>query len=629
MKKIISSILLCLCILLSGCIYIHADTAHITEFASLFYIPAIAVPTGSSAVYAREQLKEITVKAYTDTGEDLDLSVEWDFSKVNFNKTGAYTLTGYPALPSTYILSDNSSLPEYITSISVQNCGSPDINAYSCMKAAGLFVFPWLPLTDEDQIQVFLKRESSAWIDLVKSGYVFCDTDALYLVNSAMAPGNRYSLALSYKGQPTKILEFYYKSDRTLQLLTYGAGTVSDTLKSSTVIRSLEDVDMRTLKRYMAFAVPCNGSLDTISQELENITAGLLGSTATVYEDTAENPAHRLSLEWDYSSVNLTVPGVYTITGNLTAPEGYTLDAELELPQYTVYVSVQNPLQPEINTYYMPSRDFFCFPLCLDAFSPTRKAELKVWYKKDSGSFRLLPQDGGYISGNHFILERSFLQEGSSYELYISWSDSQTGIFSFQYDRSFITNDQWMERNYADREQRDIPDYIQEETQESVTDKWTVINGKRLNVLLENAGNTISFEKGGISTVLPVSLVKNWNIGEEETLQIFTQQDEDNISVHIYKGDQEITDIPGASIQLSSNTSDSEENVSVTDASGKDLSVSEDSGQKTISIATDQTGDFTVDQPHKRTADKTGILFVLLVIGIGTILKVTSGKRGD
>lgn len=649
MKKFLSGIFLFL-LIISGFTYVHADSRYITEFASVFYIPAVAVPVGGSPSGILEQLKDITVQAYTGTDEDLDLTVDWDFSQIDFSRRGAYEITGHPHLPEGYVLADNCTLPAYIASISVQNYDSPDINACSLMKAAGLFVFPWLPVTDEDQIQIFLKRESSSWINLTDMGYAFCDTDALYLPNSAMTPGNTYQLALTYKNEPDKILKFYYKSDRTLELSAYGTGSISDDLfQPSTIIKSIEEFDVRTIDRYMAFAVPCGGSLTEVTQELDSVSYGILGSTSETYEDSAENPARHLLLTWDYSNVNLNIPGVYTVIGSLSAPEGYTFAPELTLPHYTVYISVQNPLQPEINAYYMPARDFFCFPLCLDAFSSGQIAGFKIWYKKDTASYVPLPEESGFISGNEFILERFFLQENSSYSFYISWENGRTGTFSFTYDHAFITNDQWMERNYADRNQQTVPDYTQieevsptvtpaadtsgiysrtEDIQESVTDKWTVISGRRLGILLADAKEKISFEKNGISTVLPVSLVKEWEIGEDETLQIYTQQDEDTVSIHIYKGDQEITDIPGAYIQLGGAASDTAESVSVTDSTGEELSVSKDTDQNIITVKTDQTGDFTIDSPKKQATNRAGMLFILLIIGIGAVFKVSSGKRG-
>lgn len=40
MKKILSGIFLCL-LIISSFTYIHADSKHITEFASVFYIPVL------------------------------------------------------------------------------------------------------------------------------------------------------------------------------------------------------------------------------------------------------------------------------------------------------------------------------------------------------------------------------------------------------------------------------------------------------------------------------------------------------------------------------------------------------------------------------------------------------------
>ena len=102
MKKLLSSIFLCL-LIISSFTYIHADSKNITEFASVFYIPAVAVPVGGSPSGILEQLDDITIRAYTNTAEELDLAVDWDFSQIDFSRRGAYEITGHPHLPEDYI----------------------------------------------------------------------------------------------------------------------------------------------------------------------------------------------------------------------------------------------------------------------------------------------------------------------------------------------------------------------------------------------------------------------------------------------------------------------------------------------------------------------------------------------
>lgn len=63
----------------SFCFSVQADSdIKIRDFANIFYIPAIAVPAGNSATQLSQELDSVTVNAYTDTGETITLSAEWD-----------------------------------------------------------------------------------------------------------------------------------------------------------------------------------------------------------------------------------------------------------------------------------------------------------------------------------------------------------------------------------------------------------------------------------------------------------------------------------------------------------------------------------------------------------------------
>lgn len=81
---------------------------------------------------------------------------------------------------------------------------------------------------------------------------------------------------------------------------------------------------------------------------------------------------------------------------------------------------------------------------------------------------------------------------------------------------------------------------------EVVTEKWTVISGKRLDLILKYMGD-INFEKEGISLRIPASVAQSWKVAENGTIQALVQKvSNHSYEIKIYKGTQKITDIPGA-----------------------------------------------------------------------------------
>lgn len=80
---------------------------------------------------------------------------------------------------------------------------------------------------------------------------------------------------------------------------------------------------------------------------------------------------------------------------------------------------------------------------------------------------------------------------------------------------------------------------------EVVTEKWTVISGKRLDLILKYMGD-INFEKEGISLRIPASVAQSWKVAENGTIQALVQKvSNHSYEIKIYKGIQKITDIPG------------------------------------------------------------------------------------
>lgn len=657
----------------------------ITNFVKIFYIPATAVEIGSKKEDIREKLGLKTVSAYCSDGSVRDIPVKWDLSSLDPGKPGICQIQGRPQIPEELLVADETSVPVYTTWISIQSFGQPEINAYSFMESSGIFVFPWISGLDTEHMAVWLRREGNGWIDLTEAGYAVCMEDGLYLANTAMTMGKSYELAVSGKGFQTRILKFEYESDNVLKIRNYRSGSILGIAVPEKKIRSVEETDPRMDQRCMAFALETGEELKDIRETLTKDMI-LFGSTAETYENTAENPARAMHAVWDISGVNIREPGIYKIAGKFQAPEGYALAETLALPEMTAYVSIQDPDAPEINTYYMPEGYQILFPVVMKniwSFDP------EVWIRENDNSWVKMTQTQGELREDGIALFRNSLQQGGHYQLCLTWNGGSTGIYSFDFGGDFITNENWIRRNFANRDGQTFPDISldttitpeaqkpesqdtdavthpseniqKDDTQkdnirkdgdtindkdmqlseeqparkvtEVVTEKWTVISGKRLGLILKYMGD-VNFEKDGISLRIPVSVAQSWELAEEGTVQTLVQKTSDHsYEVKIYKGDQEITDISGSRITIPVKEifpEEDPETMEITDSKGKKLKTSLDKKQNLLTVCTDETGTFHVrgqktDIEEKPFAAAAMTAATVLIVGI----RSRSGKRGD
>ena len=118
---------------------VRAAENIIRDFSRIFYIPAGAVLKGGSLQKLQEIYDSMSCIAYTEDGEELYLDAIWDYSGIDIQTVGAYKITGTVRLPEGY--TSNVGLPEWTAWISVQNPGQPEIQVYSRMISAGIYIF--------------------------------------------------------------------------------------------------------------------------------------------------------------------------------------------------------------------------------------------------------------------------------------------------------------------------------------------------------------------------------------------------------------------------------------------------------------------------------------------------------
>lgn len=424
-------------------------------------IPAVAVGLNKSSEVITEKLSQVSYTVYTDA-EILHIPVSWDVSSVNMKIAGVYTIKGVLKLSAEYDLGELES-QQVQTTVSVQYPDRPDINTYYRLTAAGLYIFPWLEQEDPDSMEVYLKKDNGQWLNLTEEGFALCDEEGLYVSNQSMVVGNTYSLLVLYDNgrKQTGTLRFLYRKDGSLKIYSYQYSQIGTIQKPGKTIRSYDTKDEKYLSRCAAYAVKMGGSLKKIEQDLKE-SVRLRVSTAEEFENTAENPEVILESSWDLSQVNIAKQGVYKVTGTFTVPEGYEVADDLMLPEAYAYISVQKRGEPQINTYSMPAVDLLEFPMLLDSFSEEERRNMQVYLSEDKGSYQKIDDDLVEItSGGIQIYYREILKKGKNYDICAVYESGSTGIYSFSYNDTFIVNEYWHERNFSDREEKNLPDIVQ------------------------------------------------------------------------------------------------------------------------------------------------------------------------
>ena len=577
-------------------------------------IPAVAVEINKSSEVICDKLSEITYTVYTDS-DTLHIPVLWDVSAVNMKLSGVYTVKGTLKLPRGYDLGEINS-PQVQTTVSVQYPGRPEINTYYRLTAAGLYIFPWLEREDADSMEAYLKKDNGQWMNLTEEGFALCSEDGLYVSNQSMVVGNTYSLMVVYgDGQrQTGTLRFRYQKDGSLKVYSYQYSQLGNTGSPAKRIRSYNAKDEKYLSRCAAYAVETGSSLEKIEEDLKE-SVRLRVSTAEKFENTAENPEIILESSWDMSQVDLTKQGICKLTGTFVVPEGYQLSENLTLPKAYAYLSVQKRGNPQINTYSMPVVDLVEFPMLMAGFSAEELQNVQVYIRENKGSYQKLDRELAEVtSGGIQLYCREVLKKGNNYDICAVYETGSTGIYSFLYNDDFIVNEYWHERNFSDRDEKNLPAIVQKAPEQTVTsvpsvegmespdtkenyyeessgetsdnsrssgqktsagetkatdsgttsdfdatdstvtelstDTVTAVSGQRLLLMLQQNG-IVRFEKQGISVTILPETINTWKVAANDEIQMRIEKTaESAFSLRIFVRGEEVTEIPGSTAEF-------------------------------------------------------------------------------
>ena len=632
-------------------------------------IPAVAVEINKSSEVICDKLSEITYTVYTDS-DTLHIPVLWDVSAVNMELPGVYTVKGTLKLPRGYDLGEINS-PQVQSTVSIQYPGRPEINTYYRLTAAGLYIFPWLEREDADSMEAYLKKDNGQWMNLTEEGFALCSEDGLYVSNQSMVVGNTYSLMVVYgDGQrQTGTLRFRYQKDGSLKVYSYQYSQLGNTGSPAKRIRSYNAKDEKYLSRCAAYAVETGSSLEKIEEDLKE-SVRLRVSTAEKFENTAENPEIILESSWDMSQADLTKQGVCKLIGTFVVPEGYQLAENLALPKAYAYLSVQKRGNPQIDTYSMPVVDLVEFPMLMADFSAEELQNVQVYIRENKGSYQKLDRELAEVtSGGIQLYCREVLKKGNNYDICAVYETGSTGIYSFLYNDDFIVNEYWHERNFSDRDEKNLPAIVQKAPGQTVTsvpsvegmespdtkenyyeessgetsdnsrssgqktsageikatdsgttsddstvtelstDTITAISGQRLLLMLQQNG-IVRFEKQGISVTILPETINTWKVAANDEIQMRIEKTaESAFSLRIFVRGEEVTEIPGSTAEFQTSVFgeiSSPETVTVADAQGNLCAVTWKEKQKILRVEIEKTGDYFISEASvSGQADKT------------------------
>ena len=618
-------------------------------------IPAVAVELNKNSKIISEELSEISYTVYTET-DALHIPVSWDVSTVNMKLPGVYTIKGTLNLSSKYDLGEIRS-PQVQTTVSVQYPDKPDINTYYRLTAAGLYIFPWLEQEDTDSMEAYLKKNNGQWINLTEEGVALCDERGLYVSNQSMIAGNTYSLLVTCDNgrKQTGTLRFQYRKDGSLKIYSYQYSRLGNIQKPGKTIRSYDTRDEKYLSRCAAYALKTGGSLKEIEQDLKK-NVRLKVSTAEKFENTAENPELILESSWDMSQVNTAKQGVYKVTGSFVIPEGYEVEDGLTFPEAYAYLSVQKKGKPQINTYSMPTVDLLEFPMLMEGFSAEERQNMQVYLSENKGNYQRIDDDLVEVTPEGIqIYYREILKKGKNYDICAVYEEGSTGIYSFSYNDAFIVNEYWYERNFSDREEKNLPDIVQrapdssgtalnpsEENEENLhmgsagynssygtsnsangqsgssvnkdsaakgadvsatessvtelsTDTIIAVSGQRMLLMIQQNGSA-KFEKQGISVIFSSDTVNGWKISADDEIQIRIEKTaEAAFSLRIFVRGEEVTEIPGTTVKFLASVFEgirSPETVKAEDIQGNQYTVNYQEKQNILRMEIGRTGDY-------------------------------------
>ena len=147
---------------------------------------------------------------------------------------------------------------------------------------------------------------------------------------------------------------------------------------------------------------------------------------------------------YNREAVNTDTVGIYYITVTFEAPDNCYFSEELNIPTYSIPISVQAPEYPRLDVSYMSAdQDSVIFPWIASNSITT----MEVWLSENEGEWQMIDLDSGdaEIFDTMLKLYKWLFIEGNSYRIQVKYEGGQTGIASFTYGENALSDKGYLE----------------------------------------------------------------------------------------------------------------------------------------------------------------------------------------
>ncbi len=328
------------------------------------------------------------------------------------------------------------------------------------------------------------------------------------------------------------------------------------------------------------------------SDPLSEISISTKGRRAAVGENGFLLTTDEWVWDWDASAVDTSVPGAYPITGTLVSlPDWLTVPEESCTVTHTVYVmrddaiSLSAPHELTRNGALIFRWLYDCADVTSAVLQYDNAGEWTAcpqkWYSFSMGGMFSSPKLSLFLAdipAGEYTMRMTYTVSGSEEErvsdiLHITVPDNIAEIAAASSgripDELHIGGDRdggdFGGTVLPDREQTLPDDILKKITSdfayarllvERVTANSTTVSGLRL-AIMQSSGDTVLFEKNGVSVEIPSALLTDLNLSYTDSLTVtITHPDPYTVSVSVQAADAAVRDLTGTVVSVPWDASD-------------------------------------------------------------------------
>lgn len=218
----------------------------------------------------------------------------------------------------------------------------------------------------------------------------------------------------------------------------WGEGVIN-TLKLTVIVYEPEPIEIVKLNSHeddfnMAFSLALKSDVAELEIPLQK---------ACRCYDASDNE-YSSPVIYNREAVNTDTVGIYYITVTFEAPDNCYFSEELNIPTYSIPISVQAPGYPRLDVSYMSAdQDSVIFPWIASNSITT----MEVWLSENEGEWQMIDLDSGdaEIFDTMLKLYKWLFIEGNSYRIQVKYEGGQTGIASFTYGENALSDQGYIE----------------------------------------------------------------------------------------------------------------------------------------------------------------------------------------